>query len=44
MFDLPLKLWRDEAGQDIAEYAVMLAGCNLGARCRHSSLGRQQRQ
>src|SRR5437899_11457511 len=25
MFDLPLKLWRDEAGQDIAEYAVMLA-------------------
>ena len=43
MLDLPLKLWRDEAGQDIAEYAVML-GCNLGARCRHSSLGRQQRQ
>jgi Flp pilus assembly pilin Flp len=25
MLDLPLKLWRDEAGQDIAEYAVMLA-------------------
>jgi Flp pilus assembly pilin Flp len=25
MFDLPLKLWREEAGQDIAEYAVMLA-------------------
>ena len=25
MFELPLKLWRDEAGQDIAEYAVMLA-------------------
>ena len=24
MLDLPLKLWRDEAGQDIAEYAVML--------------------
>ena len=21
MLDLPLKLWRDEAGQDIAEYA-----------------------
>jgi len=25
MLDLPLKLWKDEAGQDIAEYAVMLA-------------------
>ena len=25
MFDLPLKLWRDEAGQDIAENGVMLA-------------------
>ena len=22
---LPRKLWKDEAGQDIAEYAVMLA-------------------
>ena len=25
MLDLPLKLWKDEQGQDIAEYAVMLA-------------------
>jgi Flp pilus assembly pilin Flp len=25
MPDLPLKLWKDEQGQDIAEYAVMLA-------------------
>jgi Flp pilus assembly pilin Flp len=25
MLDLPLKLWRDDAGQDIAEYAVMPA-------------------
>jgi Flp pilus assembly pilin Flp len=25
MLDLPLNLWKDEAGQDIAEYAVMLA-------------------
>jgi Flp pilus assembly pilin Flp len=25
MLDLPLKLWKDEHGQDIAEYAVMLA-------------------
>ena len=25
MSTLPLQLWRDDAGQDIAEYAVMLA-------------------
>ncbi len=25
MSNLPLNLWKDEAGQDIAEYAVMLA-------------------
>ena len=25
MLDLPLKLWKVEQGQDIAEYAVMLA-------------------
>jgi Flp pilus assembly pilin Flp len=25
MLDLLLKLWKDEQGQDIAEYAVMLA-------------------
>jgi len=25
MLDLRLKLWKDEQGQDIAEYAVMLA-------------------
>ncbi len=25
MLDLRLKLWTDEQGQDIAEYAVMLA-------------------
>ncbi len=25
MLELPLKLWKDEQGQDIAEYAVMLA-------------------
>ena len=25
MFDLPLYLWNDDSGQDIAEYAVMLA-------------------
>jgi Flp pilus assembly pilin Flp len=25
MLDLSLKLWKDEQGQDIAEYAVMLA-------------------
>ena len=25
MTDLPLKLWKDNTGQDIAEYAVMLA-------------------
>jgi Flp pilus assembly pilin Flp len=25
MTDLVLKLWRDDQGQDIAEYAVMLA-------------------
>ncbi len=25
MTDIVLKLWRDESGQDIAEYAVMLA-------------------
>ena len=25
MLDLCLKLWKDEQGQDIAEYAVMLA-------------------
>ena len=25
MSNLPLQLWRDDAGQDIAEYAVMLA-------------------
>jgi Flp pilus assembly pilin Flp len=25
MFHLPLNLWSDDTGQDIAEYAVMLA-------------------
>jgi Flp pilus assembly pilin Flp len=25
MSNLPLNLWKDEEGQDIAEYAVMLA-------------------
>ena len=25
MFNLPLYLWNDDSGQDIAEYAVMLA-------------------
>lgn len=25
MNHLPIKLWRDDEGQDIAEYAVMLA-------------------
>jgi len=25
VYYLPLKLWNDEVGQDIAEYAVMLA-------------------
>jgi Flp pilus assembly pilin Flp len=25
MLEFPLKLWRDDRGQDIAEYAVMLA-------------------
>jgi Flp pilus assembly pilin Flp len=25
MLDLPLKLWHNEEGQDIAEYAVLLA-------------------
>jgi len=25
MLDLRVKLWKDEQGQDIAEYAVMLA-------------------
>ena len=25
MLRLPLKLWNDESGQDIAEYAVLLA-------------------
>ena len=25
MFNLPLYLWKDDSGQDIAEYAVMLA-------------------
>ena len=25
MTDLPFKLWTDDTGQDIAEYAVMLA-------------------
>ncbi len=25
MSNLPLSLWKDEEGQDIAEYAVMLA-------------------
>jgi Flp pilus assembly pilin Flp len=25
MLDLPLNLWKGEQGQDIAEYAVMLA-------------------
>jgi Flp pilus assembly pilin Flp len=25
MFNLPLNLWNDDTGQDIAEYAVMLA-------------------
>jgi len=25
MFNLPLCLWNDDSGQDIAEYAVMLA-------------------
>jgi len=25
MFNLPFDLWNDDSGQDIAEYAVMLA-------------------
>jgi Flp pilus assembly pilin Flp len=25
MFNFPLHLWNDDSGQDIAEYAVMLA-------------------
>jgi Flp pilus assembly pilin Flp len=25
MFNLPISLWNDDSGQDIAEYAVMLA-------------------
>jgi hypothetical protein len=29
MTDVPLKLWTDDTGQDIAEYAAMLAGFNL---------------
>ena len=38
-----LHLWNDQQGQDVAEYAVMLAVI-FGACCGHDSIGRQQRQ
>ena len=39
MFNLGLYLWNDDSGQDIAEYAVMLAVILV---ChRHDSFGRQ---
>ena len=37
------RLWTEDEGQDIAEYAVMLAVI-LGARGRHDSPGRLERQ
>ena len=32
MTDVPLKLWTDDTGQNIAEYAAMLAGFNFAMR------------
>ncbi len=43
MLDLRLKLWKDEQGQDIAEYAVMLAVI-LVLVVGTIRLNRQQRQ
>jgi len=37
------RLWTEDEGQDIAEYAVMLAVI-LSARGRHDSPGRLERQ